>query len=113
MDTIFQTGSLLKHALVTLAPTLRTIICLRHDGDSCYLDKPPREVVHLEKKCHLLGFRFAPRIRDLADKRLYSIEKPEIYPALEPLIGARLDTKLIFQHWEDLLRLALRSSKEP
>jgi hypothetical protein len=56
--------------------------------------------------CHLLGFRFAPRIRDLADKRLYSIEKPEIYPTIEPLIGARLDTKLIFQHWEDLLRLA-------
>src|SRR5262249_43174054 len=35
-----------------------------------------------------------------------SIEKPGIYPTLEPLIGARLDTKLIFQHWEDLLRLA-------
>jgi TnpA family transposase len=24
----------------------------------------------------------------------------------EPLIGARIDTKLIFRHWEDLLRLA-------
>jgi hypothetical protein len=28
---------------------------------------------HLFALCHLLGFRFAPRIRDLADKRLYSI----------------------------------------
>lgn len=26
---------------------------------------------HVFALCHLLGFRFAPRIRDLADKRLY------------------------------------------
>jgi hypothetical protein len=28
------------------------------------------------------------------------------YPTLEPLIGARLDTKLITRYWEELLRLA-------
>lgn len=39
-------------------------------------------------------------------KRISFLRKPEIYPTIEPLIGARLDTKLIFQHWEDLLRLA-------
>jgi TnpA family transposase len=34
---------------------------------------------HVFALCHLLGFSFAPRIRDLANKRLYSTEKPGIY----------------------------------
>jgi TnpA family transposase len=37
--------------------------------------------------CQLLGFRYAPRIRDLADRRLHPFEKASSYPALEPLIG--------------------------
>jgi len=61
---------------------------------------------HVFALCHLLGFRFAPRIRDLADKRLYVSEKPVPYPTLEPLTGPRLDLKLIVAHWEELLRLA-------
>jgi hypothetical protein len=36
---------------------------------------------HVFALCHLLGYRFAPRIRDLADKRLAVIEKPTCYPA--------------------------------
>ncbi|MGH2352734.1 MAG: Tn3 family transposase [Chloroflexota bacterium] len=55
--------------------------------------------------CHLLGFRFAPRIRDLADKRLYPFEKPAAYPVLLPLIGGRVQTKQIEDHWDGLLRL--------
>jgi hypothetical protein len=31
---------------------------------------------HTFALCHLLGFRFAPRLRDLADHRLFSFEKP-------------------------------------
>lgn len=54
---------------------------------------------------HLLGFRFAPRIRDLGDKRLYSFEKPERYPALAPLLGGTINVKQIEGHWDDLLRL--------
>ena len=38
---------------------------------------------HVFALYHLLGDRFAPRIRDLADKRLAIIEKPTCYPALE------------------------------
>jgi TnpA family transposase len=56
--------------------------------------------------CHLLGFRFAPRIRDLADKRLYPFEKPATYPALLPLMGERAQPHLITAHWDQLLRLA-------
>lgn len=61
---------------------------------------------HVFALCHMLGFRFAPRIRDLADKRLYSVEKPSSYPALAGLISASLNTKLIASHWDEILRLA-------
>ena len=51
------------------------------------------------------AFRFAPRIRDLADKRLYVPEKGEIYPALADLVGGALDTHLIGTQWKEVLRL--------
>ena len=47
---------------------------------------------HVFGLCHLLGFRFAPRIKDLKDRKLYTIEKPGTYPLLEPLIGETIDT---------------------
>ncbi len=55
---------------------------------------------------HLLGFRFAPRIRDLGDKRLYTIEKPACYPELAPLIGGTVKVRQIASHWDEMLRLA-------
>ena len=55
--------------------------------------------------CHILGFRFAPRIRDLGDHKIYPIAKPAKYPALESLIGGTVNTKRIEQYWDDLLRL--------
>ena len=38
-------------------------------------------------RCHLLGFRFAPRIRDLADRRVYVVDARTTYRALAPIIG--------------------------
>ena len=61
---------------------------------------------HVFALCHLLGYRFAPRIRDLADKRLATIEKPTHYPALEGLLGTALNTSQITTHWDEILRLA-------
>jgi len=58
-----------------------------------------------EAWCPPLGFRFAPRIRDLGDRRLYTLEPPATYPALTPLIGGDVDVKRIAEHWDDLLRL--------
>ena len=55
--------------------------------------------------CHMLGFRFAPRIRDLGDHKIYPIAKPAKYQALESLIGGTVNTKRIEQYWDDLLRL--------
>ena len=60
---------------------------------------------HVFALCHLLGFRFAPRIRDLADKRLYTVSRASDYPTIEPLVAATLNTRLVADHWDDLLRL--------
>ncbi len=61
---------------------------------------------HVFALCHLLGFRFAPRIRDLADKRLYVPGKPSQWPALSSMIGGSINTKLIAQQLGEVLRLA-------
>ena len=37
---------------------------------------------HVFALCPFLGFRFAPRIRDLPDKNLYVPDQPKNYPAL-------------------------------
>jgi TnpA family transposase len=55
--------------------------------------------------CRLLGFRFAPRIRDLGDRRLYAMGNPSQYPILEPLIGGKVNVRRIEQCWDDILRL--------
>lgn len=62
---------------------------------------------HVFALMHLLGFRFAPRIRDLADKKLYiPPDGPDRYDALEALIGGTINTKQIRANWDDVLRLA-------
>jgi TnpA family transposase len=61
---------------------------------------------HVFALCHLLGFRFAPRIRNLADTRLYAMEKPSDYATLAPLIGGAVNRKQITGHWDEILRLA-------
>jgi TnpA family transposase len=55
---------------------------------------------------HLLGFRFAPRIRDLAEKGLYVPGQERDHPTLAPLIGGKLNLKLVRTQWEKILRLA-------
>jgi len=60
---------------------------------------------HVFALCHLLGFRFAPRIRDLADKRLYVPGRASQWPTLKPLIGGPINTKLIERQFGEILRL--------
>jgi len=61
---------------------------------------------HVFALMHLLGFRFAPRIRDLADKRLYVYSDAKHYPTLSSLIGGSINIKHVRSHWDDILRLA-------
>jgi TnpA family transposase len=61
---------------------------------------------HVFALMYLLGFRFAPRIRDLADKRLYIHGDDKRYPTLAKLIGGNVNVKRIRAHWDEILRLA-------
>jgi len=61
---------------------------------------------HVFALAHLLGFRFAPRIPNLAERRLYGFGPASNWPALAPFIAGRADERLITAHWDDVLRLA-------
>lgn len=61
---------------------------------------------HVFALMHLLGFRFAPRIRDLKDTRLYVPGTRNDYPELRSMIGGTINVKHILAHWDDILRLA-------
>ena len=54
----------------------------------------------------LLGFRFAPRIRDLADTKLYVPNSDADYAGLKPMLGGTLNIRQIRTHWDEILRLA-------
>ena len=54
----------------------------------------------------LIGKRFAPRLRNLKDRKFHTFEKGDPYPALSDHIGVPINATLILDHWDDLLRLA-------
>lgn len=55
---------------------------------------------------HLLGYRFAPRIPNLADRKLYAFGPASTWPTLAPFIAGRPEEKHIAGHWDDVLRFA-------
>lgn len=61
---------------------------------------------HVFGLCALLGFRFAPRLRDLKDRRLYVLPGQEVPAPLRPLVGGALNAPHIGAHWDELLRTA-------
>lgn len=56
----------------------------------------------------LLGLQFSPRIRDLADQRLYRIHSVNLEncPNLKSHLPNVINTERILQHWDEMLRLA-------
>ena len=61
---------------------------------------------HVFALCHLLGFRFVPRLRDFQDYRLGAIEKPTAYKGIESLFGRPIRIDVIREHWNEIIRLA-------
>lgn len=62
---------------------------------------------HVFGLMHLLGFRFAPRIRDLGDTKLFIPKGDAAYDALKSMISSdKLNIKQIRTHWDEILRLA-------
>ncbi|WP_163527870.1 Tn3 family transposase [Halobacillus ihumii] len=55
---------------------------------------------------HILGFKFAPRIRDLSDSKLFTLGKVNDYPKLEPIMRGQINEKVIKDNYDDVLRLA-------
>jgi Tn3 transposase DDE domain len=53
---------------------------------------------HVFALMHLLGFRFAPRIRDLKDTKLYILKNGLDYPGLQAMVGGTINLKLIRSH---------------
>ena len=55
--------------------------------------------------CAMLGFRFCPRLRDFPDRRLATLEPASAYKDLSPLLGRRIRTEVIREHWDEIMRL--------
>jgi len=55
---------------------------------------------------HLLGFRFAPRIRDIADVKLYSLSGTGDYNNIGKIIQGKINTNIIRDNYDNVLRLA-------
>jgi TnpA family transposase len=67
---------------------------------------------HAVALMHMLGFRFAPRIRDLGNTKLYIPGAIADYPALKAVIGGTLNIKHLRAHWTTSGTRAGRSMRE-
>jgi len=61
--------------------------------------------------CHLLGFYFMPRIRDLKDQQLYKVDKNHDYGVFTPLLTKTADLNIIEEQWEEMIRVAISLKK--
>ncbi|MDV7767705.1 Tn3 family transposase, partial [Peribacillus sp. CSMR9] len=55
---------------------------------------------------HLLGFRFAPRLRDISDAKLYTISSSNDFPNIKGILRGKINTDVIKENFDDVLRLA-------
>ncbi|MCL2768071.1 MAG: Tn3 family transposase [Synergistaceae bacterium] len=55
---------------------------------------------------HLLGFRFAPRIRDISELKLYSFSNSADYRKIEKIIHGKINSHIIRENYDDVMRLA-------
>ena len=62
---------------------------------------------HVFAMCRLLGFRFAPRIRALKEKRLYLLPGMTVPPEFASLVAGATNVRAISDQWFELLRLAM------
>ena len=54
----------------------------------------------------LLGYQFSPRLADIGETRFWRIDADADYGALNSLSRHRVNTDLIAENWDDLLRVA-------
>ena len=56
--------------------------------------------------CHLHGIDFMPRLKDLADQRLWKLHNCQIPDALNGLFAGNADAVAITEQWDPLVRIA-------
>lgn len=63
----------------------------------------------------LLGYRFSPWLADVGGTRFWRVDPAADYGEFDAVAKSRVNTALVAQHWDDLLRLAgsLRLGKVP
>jgi TnpA family transposase len=54
----------------------------------------------------LLGYRFSPRLADIGEARFWRIDNSANYGALDGLTKNKINTDLITNNWDDMLRVA-------
>ncbi|MBW8358962.1 MAG: Tn3 family transposase [Weeksellaceae bacterium] len=60
---------------------------------------------HVFAMCSLLGYQFAPRLRNLSSLRLYAMKGITIPKAMKELFTAKANIERIGQQWPDIVRL--------
>lgn len=61
--------------------------------------------------CHLLGFYFMPRIKDLKEQQLYKVDREIDYGVFGPLLTKTVDLDIIEEQWDNMMLVA-QSLKE-
>ncbi len=54
----------------------------------------------------LLGYQFSPRLADVGDARFWRMDRTADYSPLNGVARQHINTALIAQHWDELLRIA-------
>ena len=57
--------------------------------------------------CHLLGFYFMPRIKDLKDQQLYRLDKDQDYGIFSPLLNKTANLALVVEQWNEMLKVVI------
>lgn len=55
---------------------------------------------------YLLGYQFSPRLADIGTTRFWRMDKEADYGALNGIARHRVNTRLIHNNWDDMLRVA-------
>lgn len=65
--------------------------------------------------CHLLGYSFMPRLKDLKDQQLYRLDRSNSFGVLDSVFRGTIDSGLVREQWDQLVRLAasLRDQTAP
>ena len=57
--------------------------------------------------CHLLGFYFMPRIRDLKEQQLYRVDRQVDYGVFTPLLTKTAELDIVEEQWSEMIRVAI------